>query len=240
MLTVFITDARLRPIQYLPLHKISQKVLMSTRRNFAIISLVVLTGIPVGHQYILRNRPLADYNALVKQLDQVSLVPEGWSGADSVFEFDDQWRGRLNLKHHYSMQTTSPKGDRINILLMLSGNGEQLYHTPEICYAAHGCRVEGRPIGKLLTQPDLGDFRVVEVKFPGFGEVSSGVAAYSYWAGGRWSSPTRSNITNTLGREPFLLKLVLMLENQSLEGEETSQVLDFYLTFLGKQLQEFD
>lgn len=211
---------------------------MSTSRNLAVISLVAITIVPVGYQYTLRNRPLANYDALVKQLELLNLVPEGWSGAAGAFEFDEQWRGRLNLKYYYSMQTISPKEDRINILLTLSGNGEQLYHTPDVCYAAHGCRVEGQSIGKVLTHSELGNFRVVEVIFPSFSEASSGVAAYTYWVNERWSSPPQSNITNSLGREPFLLKLQLMLENHTLEAEETSQILEFYLSFLGKQLKD--
>ncbi|QDS96108.1 hypothetical protein FF011L_49150 [Roseimaritima multifibrata] len=203
----------------------------------ALIGFAVLTIGPAGFKYALSNRTPVDYGTLSAELEKVSLVPDGWEGADHGYEFDEDWKQRLELVDNWSLQVTSPAGQRILVLLMLSETGEQLYHNPEVCYAAQGCEVRGDTLVAEMTDPGLGEFRAVEIEFPGFGDVPHGVATWAFWMGDQWVSPAKSGITNQLGRARYLLKVQLMVENTRIASPTATKDIDSYLEFLANQLR---
>lgn len=208
------------------------------RLVIALTGVALLTLAPVGYKFALHSREPADFTALTAKLAQISLNPDGWTQTEDIYEFDDHWRSRLGLHHHRSAQLLSPDGRRLTVLLMLSETGEQLFHTPDICYAAIGCEIEGDVASVPLSEPAKGDVRVVSVTFKQVGSSQTNTVAFGYWVGSEWVSPAPSNILNTLGREPFLLKIQVLFENAKPDEAETQQMLHAYFGFLGEQLQQ--
>jgi len=210
---------------------------MKLSNVIAVIAFAVLTIGPIGFKYALSNRAPVDFGAIATEIEKVSFVPDGWEGADHAYELGDDWKQRLGLADYWSMQVTSPSGQRILVLLMLSETGEQIYHDPEVCYAAHGCEVRGNVLVTGMNDSALGEFRAVEIEFPGFGDVPHGVASWAYWMGDQWISPAKAGITNRIGRARYLLKVQLMVENTRIASPTTTKDIDNYLAFLANQLK---
>ncbi len=124
----------------------------------------------------------------------------------------------------------------MTVLVMLSETGEQLYHTPEACYAAHGCEIRDDVETLKLQGEAKGEVRAVQVMFREFAGELSRTAAYAFWVSPNWTSPPRASILNQMGREPFLLKVQLLLEDAKPGEAQTQQLINQYLEFLAKQL----
>lgn len=203
----------------------------------ALLGTSLLTLGPAGYRYSLQNRETVDFSVLAAKLDAVVLHPPGWESTEDIYEFDDHWRSRLDLHHHRSAALSSPTGQRLSILVMLSETGEQLYHTPDVCYAAIGCEIRGDVELIPLNGSSDGDVRAVEVVFNQIGTSSSSTVAYGYWLGSGWLSPAKHNILNVLGRQPFLLKVQVLVDHAALDEEATQQILNEYFDFLSEQFR---
>lgn len=204
----------------------------------AVIAAALLTLAPKAYQLSLTAREPADFPSLRAALDNLRLDPEGWSLTDASFDLDQQWWERLGLHHAWSVDLVSPQGRRIHVLLMLSETGEQLQHSPDVCYAAHGCEVRGDVVRIPLAATGSGEILAVQVVFDQLVDGDERVAAYGYWADSQWKSPPKTSILNELGREPFLLKLQLLVDDAKPNDPKSRQEIDGYLAFLGEQLRE--
>lgn len=203
----------------------------------ALASMLVLTLGPFAYQVSLRNPTKVDFRSLTENLDLLVLEPTGWQSADAPFEFGDDWKDRLGLRHHRAVQLTSPEGRRQTVLLMLSETGEQLYHTPEICYHSHGCAVRGESVPMPIPKSVGGTIRAVEVSLKRLDETAYATVAYGYWVEKTWLSPPQTTILNEMGRQPYLLKIQIMLEGQKVDEPGTLPMLESYLDFLSEQLR---
>ena len=208
------------------------------RYLIAFASMFFLTFAPAAYKFTLLRRNNVDFIALSHRLDNISLEPNGWKSSNAPFEFDNEWKARLGLRHHRSIQLVSPTGRRQVVLLMLSETGEQLFHTPDVCYQAHGCDVSGEVLSFPIPKSGEGNIRAVKVKFSAIGDVASGIAAYGYWVDSKWYSPPQQNILNLMGRQPYLLKIQIILENQATDDPATLESLEEYLLFLAEQFRK--
>jgi hypothetical protein len=208
------------------------------RLLIAVVGMMVLTLAPTAYRLALGRTEPADFAKIARRLDQVSLCPENWQMQDAIYEFGDPWRERLGLYDHRTVVLTTPEGNQLTVLLMLSETGEQLYHTPEICYAAHGCEIRGDVETLNLSGDTAGMVRLVQVMFREFAGELSRTAAYAYWVSPNWTSPPQNSIRSQMGREPFLLKIQLLLENAEPNDEQTQKIIKDYLEFLANQLNE--
>ena len=202
----------------------------------ATVGMIVLTFLPTGFERLIRRDP-ADFAQLVSQLDEVRLCPENWQLREGTYEFNDFWRKRLGLHTYRTVVLTNPEGVQLTVLVMLSETGEQLYHTPAICYEAHGCDVRGEEMAMSLGK-SKGQVRAVEVVFNEFTDDTTRTAVFAYWVSPRWMSPPQSSILNQLGREPFLLKAQILIEGAKPTDEEAKAVISRYFLYLGEQFQK--
>lgn len=206
-----------------------------TRLVLATTGMFVLTLLPAGFELLSQREP-ADFPKLVSQLNEVSLCPENWQVREGSFEFDEYWRERLDLHDHRSVVLTTPHGVRMTVLVMLSETGEQLYHTPSICYEAQGCDVRGDEIAMSLGE-SKGQVRAVEVVFNELADDTPRTAVFAYWVSPRWMSPPQSSILNQLGWEPFLLKAQILIEGVEPADEEAERLISQYFSYLSEQFQ---
>ena len=205
-----------------------------TRLLAATVGMIVLTLIPTGFERLIRRDP-ADFGLLVAQLDEIHLCPENWQLREGTFEFNDYWRKKLGLHSHRTVVLTTPEGVRLTVLVMLSQTGEQLFHTPSICYEAHGCDVRGDETPMVLEGD--GEARAVEVVFNEFADETPRTAVFAYWVSPQWTAPPRSSIRNQLGMEPFLLKVQILVEDAKPSDARARAVINEYFWFLGEQLR---
>ena len=208
-----------------------------TRLLPASVGMIVLTLIPTGYERLIRRDP-ADFGQLVAQLDEIHLCPDQWQLREGTFEFNDYWRERLGLHAHRTVVLTTPEGVQLTVLVMLSETGEQLFHTPAICYEAHGCDVRGDEIPLRLEGDTEGETRAVEVVFDEFADDTPRTAVFAYWLSPQWTAPPRSSIRNQLGLEPFLIKVQILLEDAKPSDAGVRAVINEYFRFLGEQLRE--
>ena len=202
----------------------------------ATVGMIVLTFLPTGFERLIRRDP-ADFAQLVSQLDEVRLCPENWQLREGTYEFNDFWRERLGLHAYRTVVLTNPKGVQLTVLVMLSETGEQLFHTPAICYEAHGCEIRGDEIPVLLGGENQGESRAVEVVFDRFADDTPRTAVFAYWVAPRWIAPARSSVRSQLGSQPFLLKVQILVEDATPSDVETKAVIGEYFSFLGEQLR---
>lgn len=212
------------------------------RLTIAVAGLVGFTLGPFAYQLSVRNEDPADFGTLTQKLDSIAICPPDWRVTEGEYEFSEDWRRRLDLHHHRNAQIVTDSGRRMDVLLMLSATGEQLYHTPDICYAAQGCKIRGEVVSLPLKEPQDSNIRVVSVGFPQTVGEAVRTAAFGYWVDSQWYSPPQSNILNRMGREPFLLKVQVLMDDAVTSDPRARSELDEYLAFLGQQLrsQQFD
>lgn len=207
------------------------------RLLIATAGMVVLTLIPTGFERLIRRDP-ADFAQLVSQLDELRLCPEDWQLQKGTFEFNDFWRERLGLHAYRTVVLTNPEGVQLTVLVMLSETGEQLFHTPAICYEAHGCDVRGDEVPMRLEPGVGGEARAVEVVFDRFADDTPRTAVFAYWVTPQWTAPPRSAVRSQLGSQPFLLKVQILVEDATPSDVETSDLIEEYFSFLGDQLRK--
>lgn len=207
------------------------------RLLIASVGVLLLTFLPTGFERLVRRSP-ADFPRLVSKLDQVSLCPEGWQLSDGEFEFSDFWRERLGLHHHRAVVLTTPEGVRLTVLVMLSETGEQLFHTPAVCYEAHGCDVRGGEMAIGLEGETAGEARAVEVVFNEFADDTPRTAVFAYWISPGWRAPPKSMVRKQLGLEPFLLKVQILVEDAKPSEDRTKAVINEYFSFLATQFRQ--
>jgi hypothetical protein len=208
------------------------------RLAIALVGISVFTLGPPVYKLRLSQQEPVDFPALASKLDQIELSPEGWTSTETDYEFDDHWRSRLGLHHHRAVTLVSPGGQRLTVLVMLSETGEQFSHTPDICYAAHGCEIQGGVVELPLAGAGKGEVRAVQVAFKSIGGAQVNTAAYGYWVSTKWRCPPKSSIRNQLGREPYLLKVQVLVDNKPVDHEETREVVDTYFDFLASQFAQ--
>lgn len=207
------------------------------RLFIASAGLIVLTFLPTGFKSWIRHEP-AEFPRLVSQLNEVSLCPKDWQLREGNFEFNDFWRKRLELHAYRTAVLTNPEGVHLTVLIMLSETGEQLFHTPAICYEAHGCEIQGDEIPVRLKEEPQGEARAVEVVFNRFADDTPRTAVFAYWVSPHWIAPPRSSVRNQLGNQPFLLKVQILVEDAKPSDAETKDTIREYFSFLAEQLQE--
>ena len=207
------------------------------RHLIAFMSMLLLTFAPAAYKMSLFHRVKVDFVSLANRLDNVTLEPIGWRSSTNAYKFDDEWKIRLGLRHHRSVELVSPAGRRHVVLIMLSETGEQLYHTPDVCYEAHGCEVNGEVLSFPIPKSGDGNIRAVKVNFKSIGDAGFGTVAYGYWVDSKWYSPPQQNILNKMGRQPYLLKIQIIMENQAAEDSATLEHLEEYLVFLADQFR---
>ena len=203
----------------------------------ALIGFVVLTLAPTVYRYSLESREPADFAALEARLAKIDFAPPGWKAETAAFDLSEEWQERLGMKYHRSEELANDDGGRMHVLMMLSENGEQLMHTPDICYAAVGCEVRG-DVASVPLDGAGGDMRTVHVVFDQLTGGDSRVVAFGYWSDGEWISPSPTNINNVMGRDSFLLKFQILIDGDQPDDAKLARRLDEYLQYLGKQLQE--
>ncbi len=107
------------------------------------LAFLVLTALPTAYQASLSSRPKANFDLLTRKIERLNIRPENWKARELEYGFGQEWRSRLGLQYHRAATLVAPDGQTVTVLLMLSENGEQLFHTPAVCYAAHGCDLVG-------------------------------------------------------------------------------------------------
>lgn len=203
----------------------------------AVVGFVALTLAPTAYRFSLESRDPADFPALTEKLAEIDFAPPGWNSEPGTLDLTDEWKERLGMKYDRSEELVSENGERMHVLMMLSENGEQLMHTPDVCYAAVGCEVRGDVASVTLPQAE-GDMRTVQIEFDRLTGGDSRVVAFGYWSDGQWISPSPTIINNVLGRETYLVKFQILIDGDRPDDAELVGRLDDYLEFLAKQLKE--
>ena len=203
----------------------------------ACAGVIVLTWLPVEFQKRIRQDP-ADFPELVKQLKQVNLCPQGWQLREGEYEFNDYWRQRLGLHDYRTVLLKEPTGTELTVLVMLSETGEQLFHTPSVCYEAQGCETRGEESPIVVNTGNVeGETRAVEVIFDEFVDSTPKTAVFSYWTADGWVAPPRSAVRDQLGLQPYLLKIQLLVEDARPSDEQVIDLINEYFAFLGREFR---
>lgn len=210
---------------------------MSYQIPVAIVVLLVLSFAPNLYEYSLENRETADFEALSEKLQKVRFAPDGWKSNAGEFDLSDEWIERLGIHDHRAENVVDDQGRQFHVLVMLSESGEQLIHTPDVCYAAVGCEVRGEVV-RLPVGDDNGDIRAVQVIFDRLTGGDSRVVAFGYWSESEWTSPPPATILNQMSRDPYLLKIQILADHDQPDDAEFRKDLDQYLAFLSGQLRE--
>ena len=215
----------------------SASVISPVAFAIALVGFVILTFAPTAYRWSLASREPADFVGLSQRLSEIELAPPGWTAQPAAFDLTEEWTERLGMKLHRSEEMVDGEGRRMHVLMMLSETGEQLMHTPDVCYAAVGCEIQGDVVSLPLERAG-GDIRVVGIQFDRLTESDNRVVAYGYWAEGEWTSPSPARINNQLGRQLYLLKFQILIDRERADDQELTGELDDYLQFLGSQLAE--